>query len=83
MLIPIVLLEMRKPNQAEQFHLENYIHDVTHYSSVNLLEGWTDELIAKKRLDAVKEFDWENRAPIYRQVNILREIKLSLQGLKK
>ena len=77
-MIPIVFLEMRKPNQAEQFHLENYIHDVIHYENSNLLEIWTDSLIAEKRAVALREFDWENRAPIYRQVNILRDIKIFL-----
>ena len=78
-----LLLQSGKPTEAQMWRLENHISDSLSFQNVDLISGWTQSMIAERRVSVLKEKDWTNAAPIYRQINLLRDVFLSLKSSKK
>lgn len=64
-----------KPLSEAAAHIIQYkIEDHLCYGKLDLLEEWTRSLISDKRIAALNSDSWEDRAPLYRQVNHLRDL---------
>lgn len=71
-----------KLSEAREFLLQNALEDGQLYANQDLLEGWTTLLLGEIWLKIVKsserEGSWQERAPLHRKLNLLRDIKASL-----
>lgn len=66
--------------EVKAYLIQNLVEDNLMWKGQDLLSGWTESMIAERRVSVLKEKDWTNAAPIYRQINVLRDISLFLKA---
>lgn len=66
----------RQLTPAQEFCIQHNIEDSILYQNQPLLELWTEALIMERRIKCIidTKLTWQERAPLLRQVNVLRSI---------
>lgn len=72
----------KKLTETELYALDCHMHDSASYGSADLLEGWTKSLLGETWLKILKSSarcsSWQERAPLHRKFNLLKDIEGNL-----